>query len=306
MKKVGIEIPGTEQPESRVSVAISENLHGVLIVSEVRVGERRQSIFLPWLPPQAGSSSPRLKLELKAIWEQPEPILDFTLLDSGSKLLVLGVEKLSLYDMADGKWKLAGSIPLQLSRPLSRDPRGRLIAEQTIFHVWLPGTSCTGSALPPLGASCIAGNEEWAGHRWVNDRNYLERVGVQGTFYSAAVLENGARRILAGLDGRVRDQVNETVSGASGWGSDLAGPFTVCGSASLVLATSASERDASDSVAAYEIAAGAETPSSEAVPLPGPVVALWPAGDRDQANVVVRNARRGSYEASRLRLACAE
>src|SRR5215469_13325252 len=63
LKKLGIEIPGTGQPEARVLVAISENARGVVIVGEVSVGERRQTIFLPWLPPQADSSSARLKLD---------------------------------------------------------------------------------------------------------------------------------------------------------------------------------------------------------------------------------------------------
>ena len=306
MRRSGIEISGAGQPEARVLIAISEDVHGVMIVGDVRSGGRRQAIFLPWLPPQSNASNPRLKIDLKGLLEQADPILDFALLNSGSKLLLLGAGRLSLYEIADGKWKLSSSVVLQLSRPLPRDPRGRLMAEQTIFHVWLPGTSCTGSAQLPLGASCVAGNEEWTSNRWVDDRNYLLRAGSQGAFYATAIFENGARHIAAGLDGRIRDQANEPVTGASGWGSDLAGPLAACGSSSVVVASRASERDALDSLSAYDMTSGSASLASEVVALPGTVTALWPADDRDQANVVVRNARTGSYEASRLRLACTE
>jgi hypothetical protein len=306
MKKSGIEIPGTGQPEARIILAISENLHGVMIVGEVRTGERRQTIFLPWLPPQTAAPSARLKLDLKGVLEQPDPILDFALITAGSKLLVLGIGKISLYEMTDGRWKLSSSIALQLSRPLPRDPRGRLIAEQTVFRVWLPGTSCNGSAQPPLGANCVEGNEQWTNFRWAANRNYVEIAGMQGAFYTAAAFDAEGRYILAGLDGRVRDRTNEPVNGAGGWGSDVAGPFAACGSSSLVVGTKAGERDAPDSLEAYEMATGAAVPASEPMALSGPVTALWPGEDRDHVNVVVRNIRTGDYEASRVRLACTQ
>jgi hypothetical protein len=247
-----------------------------------------------------------LKLDLKGVLEQPDPILDFALINADSKLLVLGIGKISLYEMADDRWKLSSSIPLPLSRPLPRDPRGRLIAEQTVFRVWLPGTSCNGSAQPPLGANCVEGNEQWTNFRWAANRNYLEIAGMQGAFYTAAAFDAEGRYILAGLDGRIRDRANEPVNGAAGWGSDVAGPFAACGSSSLVVGTKAGGRDVPDSLEAYEMATGAAVPASEPMALSGPVTALWPGGDRDHVNVIVRNLRTGNYEASRVRLACTQ
>lgn len=305
-KKIGIEIRATTQPESQVRVAVSQNQHGTLIVVDMLSGERRQTFFLPWTLTRPAAPGPRMRLEQKAVWEQPEPILDFVLLNSGSGLLVLGVGKLSLYQIADGKWKLSGAIPLQLFRPLPRDPRGRLIADHTVFHVYLPATTCSGSAEPPLGASCVPGNDAWSSLRWVSDRNYIEMPGTQTAFYTAAPLDNGARLILAALDGHVHDQSSEFVNGAADWGSDLAGPIIACGSNSLVLATQAGDRDANDSVEAHEIVNGSALSASNSMPLAGPVTAMWPSEDPAQVSVVVRNSRTGEYEASRLRLACAE
>jgi len=247
-----------------------------------------------------------MKLEQKAIWEQVDPILDFALLSSGSELLVLAPGKLSLYQMADGKWKLSASVPLQLARPLPRDPRGRLVTDQTVFHVYLPATTCSGSAQAPLGANCVPGNESWSNMQWASDRNYIEAAGAKDAFYSAVLFENASRPIFAALDGRIRDQANEPVSRAAGWGSDIAGPITACASSSIVLATKSGERDASDAVQAHQIVNGSAVPVSEPLPLSGPVTALWPSEDRDQVSIVVRNTRTGNYEASRLHLACAE
>jgi hypothetical protein len=154
--------------------------------------------------------------------------------------------------------------------------------------------------------NCSAGNEEWSGFRWLDNRNYLEKSGGRESIYSAAVFENGTRAIAAGLDGRVRDQSNVPLGGASGWGSDIAGAFVACGSNSIVLAAKAVERDAADAVSAYEVSGGTATSAGDALAVPGSITALWPAADRDRANLVVRNARTGSYEASSLRLACAD
>src|SRR5271166_2190016 len=62
-KKTGIQTPGTAQPDAQVRVAISQNIHGVMIVGEVRTAERQQTFFLPWTLPPTGAKSPRLKLE---------------------------------------------------------------------------------------------------------------------------------------------------------------------------------------------------------------------------------------------------
>ena len=315
LKKAGIAISAAGQPEAQVRISISENVQGPLLVAEVRSGDRRQTIFQQWdIAARAGTTRPRITLERKAVIEQAEPILDFAVLNSGSELLALGAGKLSMYRQADGKWTLSSSSAIPLSRPLPRDPRGRLLVERDTFRAFLPGASCQGIAQTPLVIACNPINEAWAfdasnrgpAVHWVNDRNYLEVAGSQTAFYTAASLDNGARLVVAALDGRARDSSNEPLAGADAWGSDLAGPLQACGSKSILIAVRAGDNDSSDALQAYQLGPGAVEPASEPLALPGSVSALWDTGSPAQVNTVVRNRKTGAYEASRLDLVCAE
>ena len=314
MKSAGIAISAAAQPDTQVRVSISENLQGPLLVAEIRTGDRRQTIFQPWTATRPPATHHRLALERKPVWEQPDPILDFALLNSGAELLVLGSGKVTLYRMAEGKWVLVTSIAISLSRPLPRDLRGKLAVERDTFRVFLPGTSCNGVVQVPLVITCSPGNETWtidASNRgpavhWVNDRNNLEVAGAQTAFYSAALIDNGARIVFATLDGRVRDRGNEPVGGTDAWGSDFTGPPQACGSNSLVIAARGGDSEGPDAVQAYEMGPGAAEPSSEPVSLSGRVTALWPGGSPAEVNLVMQNTKTGNYEASRLHLACAE
>ena len=315
LKKSGIEIAAAGQPDSQVRVSISENAQGLLLVADVRAGDRHENVFLPWTAPgPPGATRPRVALERKPVIEQTEPILDFAVLNSGSELLLLGTGRVSMYRIADGNWQPASSIAISLSRPLPRDPRGRLVVERDTFRAFLPGTSCNGVVQVPLVITCNPGNESWvldASNRgpavhWVNDRNYLEFGGAQGPFYSAISPDTGARILFAALDGHVRDRANEPAAGTGTWGSDFSGPLQACGLNALVVAARAADNDAPDAVQAYEMGQGSAEPVSEPVSLSGPATALWPAGSPVEVNLVVRNTKTGNYEASRLDLACAE
>jgi hypothetical protein len=105
-------------------------------------------------------------------------------------------------------------------------------------------------------------------------------------------------------DGHVQDRAALPVAGAEVWGSDVAGVADACGSGPAVVAVGASaERE---EIRVYEVANGQATPVSDALPLAGPVTALWPSESGGQATVVVRNLQTGEYEASRLGLACTQ
>ena len=224
------------------------------------------------------------------LWAQPEPILDVTLLDSNTEMLVLSVSKVASFRLSGGHWTPGASASLVLPRPIPRDPRGRLENTADGFRAYLPGATCTGVLEPDLKIICAPGNETWpdAQVRWITDRNLLESDSAKMAFYTTA----------RGLFG-----------GAEGWGSDIA-PVTAgkdagkdarkdeaCGG---IIASSTTDHD---SVRAYTMGAVAE---SEALPLPGPVTALWTAETRGQVTLVVRNAQTGEYEASRLGLACSQ
>ena len=96
---------------------------------------------------------------------------------------------------------------------------------------------------------------------------------------------------------------SEPGAGPDEWGSDIAAVDDPCGGATpvVIAASASSERE---EVRAYGAANGQPSPASDALPLPGPVTALWPAESRGQATLVIRNQQTGAYEVSRLGLAC--
>jgi hypothetical protein len=299
LRKSGLEMAVTAQPELRLRVTVSENARGLLFVAEASAGETRQIAMMPWTMPSRAEAKPTMKLTQQPIWEQRDPILDLALVDSGSTMLVLGPNKVSSYRAVNGKWTPAGSAAMSLSRPMPRDPRGKMEIVANGLRVYLPGTTCTGVFSPDMKLACTSANESWDLNsrpvRWQADRNLLESDGVRGAFYTFAA------GLTATADGRVLDRTGEPVSGAEGWGSDLATIDNACEPANpAVLASKAGDGRERDEVQAYELANGLTRPASEPLSLSGPMTALW------QSTLVVRNSKTGNYEASRLGLACAE
>src|ERR1700687_4050216 len=50
LRKAGLAV-ATTQPEVRLRVTISENVHGLLLVAEVFTGDTKQVVMLPWIAP---------------------------------------------------------------------------------------------------------------------------------------------------------------------------------------------------------------------------------------------------------------
>jgi hypothetical protein len=292
LRNLGMAV-ATTQPDVRLRVTISESVRGLMFVAEVFNGDTKQVVMLPWsaLPPVVEQKR-QLQLTRKLVWEQPEPILDFVLLDSGSQLLMLTSSKVSLSRLVDGKWIASGQATLTLARPLPRDPRGRIQITSDAFHVYLPGTTCLGALQTALKLTCSGANETWIASRdpelpvrWVTDRNFLEADGIRETFFSAA----------GGL-----------FAGAGAWGSDVASVQNPCGSSALVVASKNGEPLEQDQLQVYEIGRGQVTAVSEPLDVPGPVTALWLSETRGQATLVNRNSKTGNYEASLLGIACTQ
>src|SRR5271155_3373486 len=64
LQKVGVEAITAGQPETRLRVAISENIRGLLFVAVVTSGESRQVAMLPWNIPSPTERKPRVKFPL--------------------------------------------------------------------------------------------------------------------------------------------------------------------------------------------------------------------------------------------------
>jgi len=304
LRKLGLEMAGTAQPELRLRVTISENARGLLFVAETVSGENRQVAMLPWNMPPREAAKPRIRITMQPIWEQSEPVLDLLLLDPGSTLLVLGPGKVSSYRLTNGKWTPAGAVAISMPRPPPRDPRGRLELSPSGFRVYLPDATCSGAMQPDLKLTCSGANDRWplggVQVRWQSDRNLLESENQRGTFYTVAT------GLIAAADGRIQDRGGEQLSGADGWGSDIAVVDNPCEPDPVVVVSKAGDGLDRDEVQAYEIANGLARTASEPLSLPGPVTALWPAETPRQTTLVIRNSKTGNYEASRLGLACPE
>jgi hypothetical protein len=298
LRKAGVETAAAS-PESRVRVTLSESATGLLFVSEVSSGDRRQIAMLPWKAPSPAATKARLSFSRTLLLAQAEPILDVLLLESGTQMVVLSAGNVASYRAVSGKWMPAGSSSLVLPRPLPRDPRGRLANTPDGFRAYLPDANCTGALQPQLRVTCAPGNENWPNTeaRWATDRNWLESDTMRTPFYTTA---DG---FFVTTDGRVQDRAGQSLAGTEGWGSDIAAIDNPCGAAPALIATSASlDRE---EVRAYEIVNARATRMSDPMPLSGPVTALWPSEMPGQATLVFRNAQTGEYEASRLGLACA-
>jgi hypothetical protein len=213
-------------------------------------------------------------------------------------MLVLSTNQVASYRLTGDRWTPSATASLLLPRPMPRDPRGRLEATADGFRAYLPAATCQGTWLPELRLACVNGTASWPGAevRWVSDRNVLESDAVKAPFYTSAA------GLFAMADGRVQDRSGQAVAGSEGWGSDIAGIMDPCGAPAAVIA--AGSKEDREEIRVYEMD-GQAAPVSDALPLPGPVTALWPA-ESSQATLVVRNLQTGQYEASRLALACAQ
>jgi hypothetical protein len=272
LRKAGVETAGAgTQPESgiaaRLRVTLSEDARGLLLVAEVFTGDSRQIAMVPWGLAARAQSKPRITLTQKLLWTEADPILDMLLVDSDSQILILDPDKIVSFRWMGNKWTPSATASLTLPRPMPRDPRGRLAATAAGFEAFLPVATCAGAWNPELKLACAGGTASWP--------------GTSGTHWVAD------RNV---LDGDAH---------APGF-ADRASIANPCGARTVDIASSLDNEH--DSVRVWD---GAD-PVSDALPLPGPVTALWPAESGREATLVVHNLQTGEYEASRLGLACAE
>jgi len=313
-------------------ITFSENLQGLVWVAELRRGEagERQVAIVALNRPETSASEPSIPvaaIERKLLWRQGEPILDFALLpaagERAARMLVLEPSRVRIFAASAEGWTLVETLPIHTARPPARDPRGMIHATERDFRVFMPGLECAGSW--PAGAerasfSCgdaasvvpLRATSGWTvDARFVPARNSLvaELRGAAAKFppfYSLAAvpLRDAGILLVAALDGAVHlfAEDGEALGEISGWGSDIAGIRSECGSGWQVLTTSAGA--ARDSIRAFEVEDSSPAPVSEAAEFSGAVTALWAREDGRAASAVVRDAQTGIYEAYLLTLAC--
>ena len=242
---------------SPVTVIISENAAGYLLIAQLG----SETAILPF----KYEAAPRRKVAFKVmpVMISSEPILDA--LAGDGTVLVLHPSRITAYSRdAAGRWMVERNAELNLTRPMPRDPRGRLEGRTKEFRITVPGSTCTGSSEgAAFAVSCI----DAADNGWVPGRN--------------------VRR-------------EETAPPQPGWGSDFVQMALPCGRFTVATHASA-EGEWMDQITAFEDATA--QPVSDPLPVPGLITALWPA-DSQGALTMVAHTRTGQYELSRITAAC--
>jgi hypothetical protein len=268
------------------------------------------------------------------LWQSP--------VDRSAYLSILEPDRLILYRQEQGQWRRRGAADIPHRGPWPRDVRGLLWIGPSPFpgtsrapsgdrlRVSLPGVACSMPLAPAAGRLPLAcraapsardfpifhGAAVGAFASLVPARNFfgpeIEWGGASRRlqpFYAATIVNddrNDAVLAAAALDGKtyLYDGDDKAESSVNGWGSELAGVETGCGSGWQVLGTRPGDWTANDSLAAYEIVDGKAVATGEPVDLPGPVLALDPEPERGTAGAVVLDRNAGFYEAYTVTLSC--
>jgi hypothetical protein len=335
LRSQGFRFTRADRAKAEVRVTLSENADGYLWIAEIRSGDSREvrMVSVPRVPPGPASSAPEpLSVRKAFIFEQEEPILDFSLLasdaDGTARMLLLGPERISFFKKLAGSWIAQQSVSISHPEPWPRDLRGRLIvrAGQT-FDGYLPGVKCTGAVQPEFNADCHESPDPWplnsgagseTGAHFAADRNFLEGKSALGLdqqvslppFYAAAEIpgRGGPSWFFAGVDGQVRliEKGPEPVATWEGWGSNIVSLKSGCGKGWQLLVTRPGDGTEPDAVQAFEISGQRAVPVSAPVEFLGPVVEMWPSSDGVAAETISRNLKTGKYEAFTLSISCGE
>jgi hypothetical protein len=181
---------------------------------------------------------------------------------------------------------------------------------------------CSSTGGASLTLLCREGDDPWPLTSELNgfftpNRNYFTGALVPGVsqensvapFYSAAPIpkSNYTLWVFASIDGSLQlvDGVSKQSLTGLGFGSDLAGVRSTCGSGWQVLATSNSD-NAADAVRAFEFPDREPVPVSPVLDFAGPITSLWTDNNSSTAVAVTRILDSGRYEAYRLSISCGQ
>lgn len=282
-------------PATGVSLTLSENNAGFLLVAEVkRAGEYRvETEPFQVAPPGA---RPRLTLVKRLLWQQETPILD--VLELGGKMYVLSPAELTELTNNGGRWQISGSAPV--SAPPVRDPRGRLITGDDQLAAFLPGRTCRASLSPTLAIQCEDASAPFllvgTSVRWTPSRNTLEAEGWPPLF---SVSEAADHFLVTSADGRsLLFDRNRRLSGpADGWeASDHAVIDSACAPGHILALKGAG------SLQAFSLSQRQLEEAGEPEPVAGDLTALWPSAGG--ALAVLRDPSTTRYAAYHVSIAC--
>lgn len=329
LSTAGVRVWQPDQASATVTLTLSENLQQYVWVAEIQQAANQQNVVIVSTPrPEsaiAAQNAPPLLLHASPLMSQPDPILDFAVLDgSPRRILILGAGAVTINEFKDGHFVPGQAFAINSPVPLPRDLRGRLfLRKDHLFDLYLPGLFCRSTNRSPLSIACTRSDDPWPVETeeqalsafFSPTRNFFTGALAPGigkqksapSFYSAAAVTkpNYALWVVSGTDGQIYllDGINQQVAGKTRWGSDIAGIRAGCRSGWQVIATS-TEDDGHDSVQAFDFPDREPLAVSQKLELNGTISALWTAQDGNSTTAVYRNSSTGNYEAVQLTLTC--
>ena len=331
LASVGVRVWDPDQAAAVARLTFSENLEDYVWVAAVQQGTSAPVISIISVPrpestPSAQTVMP-LSLHIASLIYSPDRVLDVAVLEGNPrKLLALGADAVTVYDFKDTHWAETQALNIARTRPLPRDPRGRIILRRDHpFDVYLPGLVCHSTSAAPLAMNCSPSDDPWplqtpdssVSSFFSPAQNFFTGALVPGVgkqksapaFYSAAAVprEKYSLWIFAGVDRQVHllDGINQQTLEKVPWGSDIAGVHASCRPTWQVLATTAGD-EATDSIQAFEFPDREPVAVSQKLNLNGKIAALWTAPTGNEAIVVYRSVDSGDYEAAQLNLTCSQ
>jgi hypothetical protein len=328
LQSYGVTASGSAEVATVIRVTLSQNLQHELWIAEVQEGTEVKVVMVSTDPPATATPSSGAGVTIRKAFLLAEeiPILDVDFVSVGNErwMVILEPERVTTYRQNTGTWVKDQSFDIVHSRPLPRDPRGRIVlgtsaASGHLFDAYLPGVVCGGSeSNGRLAVSCTDSDDPWpiaSQKAFYNvTRNYFTGAlepgyGTEpGPFYNAAeyARSGGTVTLFSQTTGQVvlyDKGVPRTITGTRDWGSDIVSMHSTCGEGSLLLVSGAGAAP-TDSVRAYEIPGREAIPVSGPMPLDGSVMAMWPANDGDTATVVIRKGQPVQYEAYDVSAVC--
>jgi len=327
----GVQVVKPDQAVAAVQVSLTQNLQDWVWVAEIRQGNSSPTIQMIPVARQgpavaAPPRAPALTISRTLLWSQESRILDVAVVEvmgTPAYLLVLDGEAIRISRFDNGQWKAEQVLPIQHAKTWPRDLRGRLVLRKDhLFDAYLPGVVCSSAGGASLTLLCREGDDPWPLTSDLNgfftpNRNYFTGALVPGIrqensvapFYSAVPIpkSNYTLWVFASIDGSLQlvDGVSKQSLTGLGFGSDLAGVRSTCGSGWQILATSNSD-NAADAVRAFEFPDREPVPVSPVLDFAGPITSLWTDNNSSTAVAVTRNLDSGRYEAYRLSISCGQ
>lgn len=167
LKTDGVNASGGESA-STIRITLSENARERLWVAEVVEGSETKVVMVHVeLDRQRQTQDVGgLMLRRQAIFTTREPLL--AVLEIPDGLVTLEPEQIVIYVRVADKWRVQRRVTIGQKRPLSRDPRGMLLATASGngFEAWLAGMECSGDSASeqPTGdwvVHCAESDDPW-------------------------------------------------------------------------------------------------------------------------------------------------